>query len=276
MRIPFSQIDAFATTAFTGNSAAVLSLAEWLPDAVMHEIAVQTGAPETAFFTISATPQVADFDIRWFGASGEVALCGHATLAAGHLILIAMPALSNLRFQTLQAGVLTVSRSADDTRAITLPVLPATRAPDATLAGRIAAALGGNPAEIWLRGDDYILAVFEHAPEIRQLRPDFKALTGLCAPKAMTIATALGLGDGSGAQVISRAFIPGAGTNEGQVTGSAHAVLTPYWAARMGRDSFTAFQASLRGGHLGCRVVGDTVVLTGHCRTVIQGEFLLP
>jgi predicted PhzF superfamily epimerase YddE/YHI9 len=64
--------------------------------------------------------------------------------------------------------------------------------------------------------------------------------------------------------------------DEDPVTGSAHALLAPYWAKRLGRDRFTAFQASARGGHLTCELRGDRAVLGGRCVTVIEGQFLLP
>jgi len=74
---------------------------------------------------------------------------------------------------------------------------------------------------------------------------------------------------------VSRAFAPGAGIDEDPVTGSAHAVLTPYWAAKLGRDNFTAFQASKRGGHVACRLEGDRVILGGACVTVLEGVMRL-
>lgn len=80
---------------------------------------------------------------------------------------------------------------------------------------------------------------------------------------------------GSETDVVSRVFVPGSGVDEDPVTGSAHAVLTPFWAARLGRNSFTAFQASARGGHLGCRLDGDRVWLEGGCVTVVEGRFFL-
>lgn len=91
----------------------------------------------------------------------------------------------------------------------------------------------------------------------------------------MYIATAPGAGDPSGADVVSRVFVPGGGIDEDPVTGSAHCVLAPYWATRLGRDHFAAWQASTRGGHIGCRLIDDQVELTGRCVTTLVGEFLL-
>ena len=84
-----------------------------------------------------------------------------------------------------------------------------------------------------------------------------------------------GTAPGDATDVVSRVFVPGAGIDEDPVTGSAHSIIVPYWAERLGRNDFTAYQASARGGHLGCRLVGDRVVLHGACVTVIEGSFLL-
>src|SRR3546814_18060328 len=81
---------------------------------------------------------------------------------------------------------------------------------------------------------------------------------------------------GTATDVVSRVFAPGAGIDEDPVTGAAHCVITPYWAERLGKDRFTAFQASARGGYLTCRLIGERAVLGGNCVTVIEGGFTLP
>lgn len=273
--IPLVQIDAFADAPFTGNPAAVMPLTAWLPDAMLLAIAEENNLAETAFIVPCVDPETADFDLRWFTPAVEVALCGHATFAAGHLILTSAPDLQEVRFSTNKAGVLTVARAGDG-YAMALPAWPADEAVTLAMHDAVAKALGGMPVEVWARGEDYIVAVFGSAAEVRALAPDFRAVTRLHgAADVLMIATAPGDGDASGAEVVSRAFAPGAGIDEDSVTGSAHAIITPYWARRLGRDSFTAYQASKRGGHLGCRLAGDQVVLSGKARTVIVGEFLL-
>ncbi len=275
MRIPFVQIDAFADRAFGGNPAAVMMLERWLPDATLQAIAAENNLAETAFLVPCADLETADFDLRWFTPGLEVALCGHATLASGHLILAAIPAMAAVRFSTNKAGVLTVSRSGDG-YAVSLPSWPATEALATDDAAAVTAALGAQPAELWRRGTDYVVAVFATAAEVRALTPDYRAIVALkIGHDLMVVATAPGDGDASGADVVSRVFVPEAGIDEDPVTGSAHAVIGAYWAKRLGRDSFTAYQASARGGHIGCRLVGDRVVLTGQAVTVIEGQFIL-
>jgi PhzF family phenazine biosynthesis protein len=273
--LPIIQIDAFADAPFTGNPAAVMPLNAWLPDAVLQAIAEENNLAETAFIVPCADPATADFDLRWFTPGVEVALCGHATLASGHLILSSVPSMTEVRFSTNKAGVLTVAR-APDGYAMALPSWPADDAVPPALAEAVGAALGAAPTEIRARGTDYLVAVFATAADVRALTPDYRAIIALQTGRdLMIVATAPGAGDPSGADVVSRVFVPEAGVDEDSVTGSAHAIITPYWARRLGRDSFTAFQASRRGGHLGCRQAGDHVILSGKARTVIIGEFIL-
>ena len=271
MRLSFSQVDAFTSAAFTGNPAAVMFLDAWLPDRVLQGIAADNNLSETAFLVPHDGPD-ADFHLRWFTPLLEVALCGHATLASGHVVLDALPDLASVRFITNKAGVLTVAR-AGDRLALRLPAWPAQRPVTQAEEGLVAAALGALPVEVWARGDDYLMAVFDSPDEVRGLRPDFKAIMAL-APGVdlMLIATA----PGEATDVLSRVFVPACGVDEDPVTGSAHAVIAPFWAGRFGRPAFTAFQASTRGGRIDCRVEGDSVILSGHARTVIRGEYDLP
>ncbi len=276
MRLPFVQIDAFADAPFTGNPAAVMPLQAWLPDAVLQQIAEENNLAETAFIVPCADPETADWDLRWFTPGIEVALCGHATLAAGHLILSSVPTMTAVRFSTVKAGVLTVERAGDAGYVVALPSWPATESISAQDFDALAAALGARPEAVLARGTDYRVAVFASAAEVRALAPDYRAIIALQTGRdLMVVATAPGAGDASGADVVSRVFVPEAGIDEDSVTGSAHAIITAYWAERFGRTSFTAFQASRRGGHVGCEVAGDRVRLTGRARNVIVGEFLL-
>ncbi|MCW2364921.1 putative PhzF superfamily epimerase YddE/YHI9 [Sphingobium sp. B7D2B] len=267
MILPFVQVDAFAHAPFTGNPAAVMPLDHWLADDVLQAIAQENNLAETAF-TVPLPPGAgADYDLRWFTPTVEVALCGHATLASGHALMGA--ARQSLRLRTQQAGDLVVERVAGgegDTYRLDLPGM--TTAP-ADLA-EIAALLGGPaPQETHARDGGYRLLVYADDAQVRALRPDFAALGKL--GNLLIIATA----PGAETDIVSRAFVPGAGIDEDPVTGSAHCLLTPYWSDRLGRDRFTAYQASARGGYLDCERAGDRVILTGRCRTVIEGQFLL-
>lgn len=265
MRIPFTQVDAFASEAFAGNPAAVMPLAAWLPDATLQAIAAENNLSETAFI-IPSEGDEADFDLRWFTPAVEVALCGHATLASGHVVLQSESTRERVTFATRRAGLLEVARDGLG-YAMALPAYPAEPKP----LPAILAALGvGRAVETRWHSSGYGLVVLEDEAAVRALRPDFAALAR--EGDVLTIVTA----PGSDTDVVSRVFACGAGIDEDPVTGSAHSVLTPYWTERLGRDRFTAHQASARGGRLSCRAEGDRVVLGGRCVTVIEGSFLLP
>lgn len=273
MRLPFTVIDAFASRPFTGNQAAVMPLDAWLPDDTLAAIAAEHNFAETAFLV--PTTGDADYELRWFTPAVEVALCGHATLASGHHLLSSAPALERVRLRTRKAGVLEVARGSGD-YAMRLPAYPAAPRP----MPKTLAALGvdGAVATLW-HPSHYALIVLEDETAVRDLTPDFRALARLTAddapgaePDTLVIATA----PGRDTDVVSRVFAAAAGIDEDPVTGSAHAVLTPYWADRLCRAEFSAFQASQRGGHVGCRLDGDHVVLTGACVTTMEGVLHLP
>ncbi len=263
MRLPIAQIDAFARRPFEGNPAAVMPLSGWLDDHVLQQIAAENNLSETAFLVASDDGE-ADFDLRWFTPTVEVVMCGHATLASGHFVLSSSPDLERVRFRTRKAGMLEVARAGDGYE-LALPAW----VPHAKPLPDIVAALGiENAVETLWHEHHYALVVLENAGQVRALTPDFRALAA--GGDLLTIATA----PGDNADIVSRAFAPGGGIDEDPVTGSAHAVAVPYWAKRLGRNAFTAYQASARGGHLACRLEGDRVVLGGNCVTVLEGTFL--
>lgn len=258
--LPFTQVDAFADAPFTGNPAAVIPLDAWLDDATLQSIAEENNLSETAFTVPTPEDPEADYELRWFTPTVEVKLCGHATLASGHVLIDG----DMIRFRTRQSGILTVTRDGDG-YALSLPAWPmaAKALPD------LAAGLGGQPVESHWRDGGYSLFLFPDAAAVRALTPDFAALKPL--GDVMLIATA----PGDDSDIISRVFVPGGGVDEDPVTGSAHSLLVPFWAERLGKSVLSAYQASARGGRLGCTLAGDRVILTGQCRTVIEGHFFL-
>ena len=252
------QVDAFADRPFTGNPAAVMPLEAWLPDETLQAIAMENNLSETAF-TIPADGD-ADFELRWFTPTTEVVLCGHATLASGHVLMQG----DRVRFRTRRAGLLEVARDSDG-YALSLPAWK----PDPKPLPRIVEALGCEPVETLWHPHRYGLVVVGTEAEVLELRPDFRRLKE--EGDILTIVTA----PGSDADIVSRVFATGAGIDEDPVTGSAHAVLVPYWADRLGRDRLTAWQASQRGGRLTGRLDGDRVILGGRCVTVMEGMMRL-
>ncbi|MEZ5744271.1 MAG: PhzF family phenazine biosynthesis protein [Sphingomonadaceae bacterium] len=259
--IPYWHVDAFADRAFTGNQAAVMILDEWLDDAVLQQIGEENNFAETAFLVRDASGE-ADWELRWFTPAVEIRLCGHATLASGYVLLGQEPGREAVRFRTRKVGILEVRRLGDGYE-VALPAIPTGRGafPEAV------AALGGTPLETWRNPDDYNLFLFPDEDAVRALTPDMAALATFGEHQFICTAP------GRETDVVSRVFVPGAGVPEDSVTGSAHAVLTSFWAEKLGRESFSAFQASQRGGRVDCRLDGDRAWLGGSCVTVVEGTF---
>jgi len=261
--IPYWHVDAFAARPFEGNQAAVMILAEWPGDSVLQAIGEENNFAETAFLVRAQTGE-ADWELRWFTPTVEIRLCGHATLAAGHVLLSQDAGLDAVRFRTRKAGMLEVRRVGEG-YAVALPAIVAQPGefPEAV------AALGAAPLEVWRHPDAYNVFLYASEADVTALQPDCRALERLGHDSF--IVTALG----SRTDIVSRVFVPGSGVDEDPVTGSAHAVLTPFWTERLGRESFTAWQASARGGYLACRLDGERVWLEGRCVTVVEGRFFL-
>jgi predicted PhzF superfamily epimerase YddE/YHI9 len=263
--VPYWHVDAFADQPFAGNQAAVLQFDAWPDDAVLQAIAAENMFAETAFLVPDASGQ-ATCELRWFAPVGEVRLCGHATLASGHVLLTAEPERDGVHLVTRHAGMLEVRRAPTG---YTL-ALPAIATEPASFDAAVAAIGGAAPREVRRSPDGYTVLRYDTAAEVLALAPDFRAL--LAFDDEQFIATAPGLDS----DVLSRVFVPGSGIDEDSVTGSAHAVLAPIWTARLGRERFSAVQASARGGRIACRLDSDRVWLEGNCVTVVEGRFYLP
>jgi PhzF family phenazine biosynthesis protein len=261
LEIPIYQADAFAGRLFAGNPAAVCPLERWLPDATLQAIAAENNLSETAFFL----PKGEDYALRWFTPTVEVELCGHATLAAGFVVMTRLaPSRTSVRFHT-RSGVLEVSREGRRYR-LDLPSQP----PEpCKMPARFLAALGTPPAQVL--GAAKYLAVFDSAEEVAALKPDFAALAHI--DRDGVIATAPGPAGGAGAcDFVSRYFAPHAGIPEDPVTGSAHCTLVPYWARRLGKAALSARQISARGGELFCEDRGSRVSLAGEATLYLEGR----
>jgi PhzF family phenazine biosynthesis protein len=255
---PFFQVDAFAERPLGGNPAAVMPLTHWLDDALMQAIAAENNLSETAF-TVPSDRDDADYDLRWFTPTVEVDLCGHATLATAHILLTG----KMVRFST-RSGILTVTREGELLQ-LDLPAAPVEPASDPALmealgvTGELFSSTAGNGNAIVLLADE---------AAVRAVAPDFAALATM--PKLVTVTA-----PGDDHAIASRVFAAYHGIPEDPVTGAAHAALVPFWAKRLGRDHFSAIQASERVGLLECRLAGNRVILGGRCFTVIEGTFQL-
>jgi PhzF family phenazine biosynthesis protein len=257
------QVDAFTDRPFAGNPAAVCILDCARDEEWMQRVALEMNLSETAFLV----PADSGYDLRWFTPAVEVALCGHATLASAHVLWQDghLAADSEARFHT-KSGVLSCRKEGDwvwmDFPA--KPSEPAGEMPE------LADALGVRAIHVGRSHFDYVVEV-ESESVVRGAQPDLSRIATF--PVRGVIVTARA-DEGAEHDFVSRFFAPAAGVAEDPVTGSAHCVLAPYWAARLGRDELVGFQASKRGGIVRVRHAGDRVHLGGRAVTVMRGELL--
>ena len=258
MRFRLFQASAFATSVFSGNPAAVVPLDCFLADGVLQSIARENNLAETAFLV----PEGGEYRVRWFTPTTEVPLCGHATLASAAVVMERLePHRDRVIFHSA-SGPLTVIRS-DERYVMDFPARPS--APIPAPLGLIEA-LGAVPADVAVDPHNY-LAMLESEQVVRELAPDVAAIGRLNRSGVIVTARANSVYD-----FVSRYFAPAKGIAEDSVTGGAHCALVPYWAARLGKTTFHAFQASQRGGELGCRLVGNRVELEGACVFYLERE----
>ena len=258
--IPYFEVFAFTRRMFAGNPAAVCLLEEWLPNEQLQAIAAQNDLPETAFII----ERQEFFDLRWMTPTMEVELCGHATLAAAHVLFRHLGYTeSAIRFQT-QSGELKVER-ADNRLILDFPSRPAD---ETATTEELSAALGAQPAHV-LHGRDYY-AVFASEQEVAALKPNLDRVAQLDAQGVVVTAA------GDDCDFVSRYFAPAAGIPEDPVTGSTHCTLIPYWSQRLAKKQLFARQISARGGELFCEDGGDRVGIGGEALTYVEGKIHLP
>ena len=260
--IEIYQVDAFTDKPFAGNPAAVCLLKEAADADWMQSVAAEMNLSETAFLV----PQDDGYELRWFTPAVEVDLCGHATLASAHVLWETgkLAADAEARFHT-RSGLLTAVLN-QNWITLNFPTKPET--PSDSPPG-LAEALGVEPVYVGRNAFDYIVEV-ESETAVRALNPDYATLRTLPVRGIMVTARA----QTEGLDFVSRFFAPGSGIDEDPVTGSAHCCLGPYWAGKLGKTEFTAYQASPRGGLIRVSVTGDRVLLQGQAVTILQGQLI--
>jgi PhzF family phenazine biosynthesis protein len=266
-------VDAFAAAPFKGNPACVVEPFSAWPDATwMQSLAAENNQAETAFLLKTGEPD--RFGLRWFTPTVEVPLCGHATLASAHVLFKELGVEApSVAFQTRQSGVLTVRRlggwiemnfPADPPRRIAAP------------AG-LAKALGVEPVEVWL--GQYLVAVLKSEAQVRGLTPHLSQLAEVAAEGGAgrgNVSVAAFADAGRDYQVVSRFFAPGSGIPEDPTTGSAHCVLAPLYADKLGQAELKFHQAYPgRGGNIEAELIGDRVLLRGGAVTVAESVLRL-
>lgn len=251
MKLPLLTINAFASSPFTGNPAAVCPLQDWLEDSLMQAIAAQNNIAETAFIVKTGPGH---YKIRWFTPMVEVPLCGHATLASAFALKNCLGETAQLITFDSQSGPLRVTC---DGERLTLD-FPSQPPKAAATPDWFIETFGANPTEF--HQSAYNLAVFPSEEIVAALEPDFAILRK--TPRSNVIVTA----PGKDCDFVSRFFASADGIDEDPVTGSAHCILTPYWSKRLKKNTLRAKQISKRGGEILCQLSGDRVLLGGSAK----------
>ncbi|MEL7163137.1 MAG: PhzF family phenazine biosynthesis protein [Bacteroidota bacterium] len=263
--LPMYQVDAFTDVLFGGNPAAVIPVPEFPAEDLMQHIAAENNLSETAYVAIRGKGK---FDIRWFTPTQEVRLCGHATLASAHILYHSGgQQLTKMRFKTREAGTITVSPQEDGSFSMDFAadVPKKVRAPKG-----LNGILGGlKPKEV-LAGTDDLVVVVKNRKQVESLRPNFPMLAAMKKYRGLLVTA-----PGKEYDFVSRGFFPAYGIDEDPVTGSAHTVLTPYWAGKLKKKTLSARQVSERGGDIHCQLRGKKVRLTGKAVTYLSGQLLL-
>lgn len=257
MKLNIYQIDAFSEKVFSGNPAAVVPLEKWLPSQTMQNIAMENNLSETAFFV----PEENGFHIRWFTPATEVNLCGHATLATAHVLFHHLNFnREEIVFQS-RTGELKVKKENE----LIVLNFPASEVIETEVPQNIKQAFDIKPQNIY-KGREDLMFVFEKQADIQNLKPDFNFL------KTLEMRGIIATAPSDEYDFVSRFFAPREGIDEDPVTGSAHTMLIPYWADRMGKNELIAQQISKRGGILHCKHLGERVEIGGKAVTYLVGE----
>ena len=254
------QVDAFSNGLFTGNPAAVCPLSEWLSDELMQNIAMENNLAETAFYV----KENDHFRIRWFTPAVEVDLCGHATLAAAHVLFHHENFKGNEILFTSRSGILKVSK---ENEKLTLD-FPVDEFTQVAMTDEMVSGFNISPKEIFKGKTDYLF-IYESEAQVLELFPDFKLMAQLEARGIIVTAK------GYKVDFVSRFFAPQSGIDEDPVTGSAHTTLTPYWSKILNKTKMTAMQVSKRKGYLECELKGNRVLISGKAVTFFEGEIRL-
>ncbi|MEO1028310.1 MAG: PhzF family phenazine biosynthesis protein [Pseudomonadota bacterium] len=269
---PFFQVDAFASKPFEGNQACVMPLEDFWPDETLQAIAAENNVAETAYIV----PEGENiWKLRWFTPGAEVPLCGHATLAAAHVLYndLGFDA-ETITFETRYCGALYVSRKGPDLLEMDFPAQPFRQV---EISDALVAALGARPKELW--AGNYLAAVFDTPEEVLALTPDYRAMAEVGIAEGAAEQGCVGVlaaGGVDGVDVTSRFFAGGVGIDEDPATGSWHCMLAPLMSEKLRQPTLNCFQAYPgRGAFIETDVQGDRVKLRGTSVTVIEGSFRL-
>jgi len=255
------QVDAFCKDLFSGNPAAVCPLDSWLDDLTMKKIAAENNLAETAFYV----KEEGGFRLRWFTPETEVDLCGHATLAAAHVLFSHEGFSGNTISFASRSGELKVLKKGDHL----MLDFPADHFKQVEVTEGMRQWFSAKPIEAYKGRSDYML-VFKSEAEVASIRADLAAIGRLTDCRGVIVTA-----KGDSVDLVSRFFAPQIGIPEDQVTGSAHTTLTPYWSTRFRKTELDAIQLSPRKGFLHCKHAGERIEISGLAKTYLIGEIFL-
>jgi PhzF family phenazine biosynthesis protein len=228
----------------------------------MQSVAAEMNLAETAF----VVRQDDRYSLRWFTPKLEVSLCGHATLAAAHVLFSERlhPLSEPIRFETISGTLTCTARGG-----LIEMDFPSTPPEPAAPPPGLLEALGVSANYVYIGKSRYDAFVVVDAPaDVRSAAPDMRKLASV--PTRGVILTSRS--DDARYDFLSRFFAPAAGIDEDPVTGSAHCCLAPYWASVLGRNELIGYQTSPRGGVVRVRLCDNRVILGGQAVTVLRGE----
>jgi len=252
------KVDAFTDTLFSGNPAAVVPLDVWLSVGKMQQIAMENNLSETAFILKNSDTT---YDIRWFTPETEVDLCGHATLAAAHVIMSHLYIDTNFVVFNSKSGELRVDIS-DGMYWLDFPSQPPK---PVSMPKLLPEAIGAIPIFAGYNVD--LMVLMENEQIVRDMTPDLQIIRNLDARGVIVTAVS----ERESTDFVSRFFAPAIGVPEDPVTGSAHTLLTPFWSKKLGKNRLNALQISKRGGSLTCIDEGERVKIGGSAVTFLTG-----
>jgi PhzF family phenazine biosynthesis protein len=257
VKIHYYHIDAFTKSVFSGNPAGVCILKDWLPDSMMLNIARENGLAETAFIIGNQS----SYQIRWFTPDIEMDLCGHATLAAAHVVANFLEKTNRIAFYS-KTDRIDIDIS-DGRIAMKLPRRPAS----ATVAPQILLdSVSIKPIAV-LKARDYLF-IYRDENDVRNIQINTEIFNQINLDPGGLCVSSLG----QSVDFVSRYFTPQSTILEDPVTGSAHCSLVPYWAEKLGKNVLKARQVSARGGELYCQDLGSSVEVAGYAVTYKVGE----
>lgn len=262
MEIEIYQVDAFCKKLFSGNPAAVCPLNSWPNDTILQNIAAENNLAETAFFV----KQKDNFAIRWFTPTVEVDLCGHATLAAAHVLFEHKKFERDaIKFVSPRSGALTVRKEGEQ---LSLN-FPTDIFNPIEVSCNMLEWFAAKPLEAFKGKTDYML-IFPTEDDIININPNLSVIQTLKEARGVIVTA-----EGKNVDFVSRFFAPQSGIPEDPVTGSAHTTLTPYWAKKLKKKKLSAIQLSKRKGYLRCADFGERVEISGKAATFLSGRIFI-